>query len=198
MSSDGAGVPARTALVAGLAVIVVGAFLVRGSTDWLYQLQHRGGLASAAAFQEWARTQTPVDSVFLILPSEPNNDDFYMNADRALYLVRERANQAVYFPSHNQEFRARVEGLGVSNVLRYREELDQAYRRLTEERIRELAAELQGDPLRACPGRRLQLPGRLPGGRLDRLSGRRWSVSRRAYAAGRSRESIRLDQESVD
>jgi hypothetical protein len=132
--------PMRSAAVAGLAVVVIGAFLVRGSTGWIYQLQHRGGLASAAAFQEWARTQTPVDSVFLILPSEPNNDDFYMNADRALYLVRERANQAVYFPSHNQEFRARVEALGVSEVLRYREELDQAYRRLTEDRIRDLAA----------------------------------------------------------
>jgi hypothetical protein len=132
--------PRRTALAAGLAVAIIGSFLVRGSTDWAYQLRHQGGLASAAAFQEWARTSTPVDSVFLILPSEPNNDDFYINADRALYLVRERANQAVYFPSHNLEFRARVEALGVSNVLRYREELDQAYRRLTEERIRELAA----------------------------------------------------------
>jgi hypothetical protein len=135
--------PRRTALVAGLAVAVIGAFLVRGSTDWAYQLRHRGGLASAAAFQGWARTSTPVDSVFLILPSEPNNDAFYINADRALYLVRERANQAVYFPSHNLEFRARVEALGVSEVLRYREELDQAYRRLTEERVRELAARFQ-------------------------------------------------------
>jgi hypothetical protein len=132
--------PIRSSAVAGLAVVVIGAFLVRGSTGWIYQLQHRGGLASAAAFQEWARTETPVDSVFLILPSEPNNDDFYMNADRALYLVRERANQAVYFPSQNQEFRARVEALGVSEVLRYREELDQAYRRLTEDRVRDLAA----------------------------------------------------------
>jgi hypothetical protein len=132
--------PLRTAAIAGLVVVVIGAFLVRGSTGWIYQLQHRGGLASAAAFQEWARTQTPVDSVFLILPSEPNNDDFYSNADRALYLVRERANQAVYFPSHNQEFRGRVEALGVSDVLRYREELDQAYRRLTEERVRDLAS----------------------------------------------------------
>lgn len=131
--------PRRTALAAGLALALVGAFLVRGSTDWAYQLRHRGGLASAAAFQEWARANTPVDSVFLILPSEPNNDAFYMTADRALYLVRERANQAVYFPSHNLEFRARVEALGVSDVLRYREELDQAYRRLTEERVRELA-----------------------------------------------------------
>jgi hypothetical protein len=132
--------PDRRALAVGLAVGVVGAFLVRGSTDWLYQQRHRGGLAAAAAFREWARTQTPIDSVFLILPGEPNNDAFYTHADRALFLVRERANQAVYFPSHNQEFRARVEGLGVSDVLRYREELDPAYRRLTEERIRELAA----------------------------------------------------------
>ena len=43
---------ARSSLVAGLAVALIGAFLVRGSTDWLYQLRHRGGLASAAAFQE--------------------------------------------------------------------------------------------------------------------------------------------------
>ncbi len=135
--------PRRTALAAGLLVAIIGAFLVRGSTDWAYQLRHRGGLASAAAFQEWARTGTPVDSVFLTLPSEPNNDAFYINADRALYLVRERANQAVYFPSHNLEFRARVEALGVSEVLRYREELDQAYRRLTEERVRELADRFQ-------------------------------------------------------
>jgi hypothetical protein len=132
--------PPRAVLAASLAVVLAGAFVVRGSTDWMYQARHRGGLASAAQFQEWARTETPLDSVFLILPSEPNNDAFYMNADRALYLVRERANQAVYFPAHNEEFRGRVEGLGVSNVLRYREELDLAYRRLTEERIRDLAA----------------------------------------------------------
>src|SRR5205085_6973062 len=98
-------VPTRAAMGAAIALALVGAFVVRGSTDWLYQLSHRGGLASAAQFQEWARTQTPTDSVFLILPSDPNNDDFYMNADRALYLVRERANQAVYFPAHNEEFR---------------------------------------------------------------------------------------------
>jgi hypothetical protein len=132
--------PERTALFAGLGVALIGAFLVRGSTDWLYQERHRGGLASAAAFQAWARTETPVDSVFLILPSEPNNEAFYADADRALFLVRERANQAVYFPSHNREFRERVEALGVTDVLRYREELDPAYRRLTEQRVRELAA----------------------------------------------------------
>lgn len=131
---------ARGALAAGLAVALIGAFLVRGSADWLYQARHRGGLASATAFQEWARTQTPIDSVFLILPSEPNNDTFYMNAERAVFLVRERANQAVYFQAHNYAFRERVLALGVSDVLRYREELDPAYRRLTEERIRELAA----------------------------------------------------------
>jgi hypothetical protein len=130
----------RVASAAGLALGLVGAFAVRGSTDWLYQARHRGGLASAAEFQEWARTQTPTDSVFLILPSEPNNETFYKHADRALYLVRERANQAIYFREHNFEFQERVLALGVSGVLRYREELDPAYRRLTEERIRELAA----------------------------------------------------------
>jgi hypothetical protein len=129
----------RPVVVAGLAIALSGAFAVRGSTDWLYQQRHRGGLSAAAQFQEWARTQTPVDSVFLILPSEPNNETFYKNADRAVYLVRERANQAVYFTEHNYEFRDRVLALGVSDVLRYRQELDQAYRRLTEERIRELA-----------------------------------------------------------
>ncbi|MCC6179522.1 MAG: hypothetical protein IT305_29785 [Chloroflexi bacterium] len=130
----------RVALAVGLTVAFVGAFLVRGSTDWMYQAQHRGGLSAAARFQEWARTETPVDSVFLILPSEPNNDTFYKNADRAVYLVRERANQAVYFTEHNVEFRDRVRALGVSDVLRYREELDPAYRRLTEQQIRELSA----------------------------------------------------------
>src|SRR6266542_3899067 len=131
--------PAATA--AGLAVALAGAFAVRGSTDWLFELRHRGGLSAAAEFQEWARTQTPTDSVFLILPSEPNNESFYKNAERALYLTRERANQAVYFREHNFEFRDRVQALGVSDVLRYREELDPAYRRLTEERVRDLAGE---------------------------------------------------------
>jgi hypothetical protein len=131
---------ARAATAAGLALALVGAFAVRGSTDWLYELRHRGGLSAAAEFQDWARTRTPVDSVFLILPSEPNNESFYEKAERALYLTRERANQAVYFREHNFEFRDRVLALGVSDVLRYRDELDPMYRRLTEERIRELAA----------------------------------------------------------
>jgi len=130
----------RMVRYAPVVVALVAAFAVRGSTDWLYQLSHRGGLASAAEFQEWARTQTPIDSVFLILPSDPNNDTFYLNADRALFLARERANQAVYFREHNIEFRERVLALGVSDVLRYRDELDPMYRRLTEERVRELAA----------------------------------------------------------
>jgi len=128
------------ALGAGLALALAGAFAVRGSDDWLYQTRHRGGLASAAEFQEWARSSTPKDSVFLILPSEPNNDTFYKHAERAVYLVRERANQAVYFREHNLEFQDRVLALGVSGVLRYREELDPQYRRLTEARVRELAA----------------------------------------------------------
>ncbi|MBA2447716.1 MAG: hypothetical protein H0V51_06790 [Chloroflexi bacterium] len=130
----------RAAVAAGLAVALVGSWAVRGSTDWLYELRHRGGLSAAAEFQAWARAATPVDSVFLILPSEPNNESFYKNADRALYLVRERANQAVYFTEHNYEFRDRVVALGVSDVLRYREELDPMYRRLTEERVRDLAS----------------------------------------------------------
>ena len=93
-----------------------------------------------------------------------------MYADRALFLARERANQAVYFQEHNIEFRDRVLGLGVSDVLRYREELDPAYRRLTEDRVRELAARFKVThfvPAR----RRLQLPDRLPAGRLDRVPG---------------------------
>lgn len=130
----------RLALGAGLALAMVGVLVVRGSTDWLYQARHRGGLAAAAEFQTWVRTQTPRDSVFLILPSEPNNESFYLHADRALFLIRERANQAVYFRDHNFEFRDRVLALGVSDVLRYREELDPMYRRLTEDRIRDLAA----------------------------------------------------------
>jgi hypothetical protein len=106
-----------------------------------YALAHRGGLRSAAEFQEWARTSTPVDSVFLILPSDPNNNSFYENADRAIFLVRERANQAVYFAAHSYEFERRVRALGIEQPLRYREELDPAYRRLTEEKVRQLAQE---------------------------------------------------------
>ena len=79
---------------------------VRGSTDWLYQLRHRGGLASAAAFQEWARTQTPVDSVFLILPSEPNNDTSTKRRPGAVPGSRARESGRL-LPQHNLEFRDR-------------------------------------------------------------------------------------------
>ena len=41
------------------------------------------------------------------------------------------------------EFRDRVLALGVSDVLRYREELDPMYRRLTEDRVRELASQFK-------------------------------------------------------
>jgi hypothetical protein len=129
----------RVAIVTALVVALGAAFAVRGSTDWLFAMRHRGGLSAAAEFQEWVRTSTPPDSVFLILPSEPNNDNFYKYAERAHFLVRERANQAVYFTEHNHEFRDRVLALGGTDVLRYREELDPAYRRLTEAQIRELA-----------------------------------------------------------
>lgn len=133
-----AGRSVRAALP-GVAMGLLSVILVQRVDSWLYVNAHRGGLQAAAQFQEWARTQTPVDSVFLILPSEPNNATFYKNAERALFLVRERANQAVYFREHNFEFERRVRALGVSQPLRYREELDQAYRRLTEDRVRELA-----------------------------------------------------------
>jgi hypothetical protein len=109
--------------------------------EWRYATAHRGGLRAAAEFQEWVRTSTPVDSVFLLLPSEPNNDTFYANADRAVFLVRERANQAVYFREHSFEFERRVRALGIEQPLRYRELLDPAYRRLTEEQIRQLSRE---------------------------------------------------------
>ncbi|MFN8521705.1 MAG: hypothetical protein U0821_01190 [Chloroflexota bacterium] len=128
----------KTALGAALFLALLGAWGIRGSTDWLFELRHRGGLNAAAEFQQWASEQTPIDSVFLILPSEPNNETFYKNANRALFLMRERANQAVYFTAHNYEFRDRVLAIGGTDVLRYREELDSAYRRLTEERIREM------------------------------------------------------------
>ena len=109
--------------------------------EWRYATAPRGGVRAAAEFQEWVRTATPVDSVFLLLPSEPNNDTFYANADRAVFLVRERANQAVYFREHSFEFERRVRALGIEQPLRYRELLDQAYRRLTEEQIRQLSRE---------------------------------------------------------
>lgn len=128
----------RAAVPAVTLALLVAAGLQRAD-EWRYAAAHRGGLSSAAAFQEWARTQTPVDSVFLLLPSEPNNQAFYRNADRAVFLVRERANQALYFREHNVEFERRVKALGVDQPLRYREDLDAAYRRLTEDQVRALA-----------------------------------------------------------
>lgn len=125
-----------SATAAGLALLA--AIGVQQTDNWLYVSAHKGGLQAAADFQEWARTQTPVDSVFLILPSEPNNSSFYENAERAVFLVRERANQAVYFRAHSLEFERRVRALGIEQPLRYRAELDPAYRRLTEEQVRQL------------------------------------------------------------
>jgi hypothetical protein len=124
--------------------LAVGALVAAGVErvdEWLYVSAHKGGLRAAADFQDWARTETPIDSVFLLLPGEPNNNTFYENAERAVYLVRERANQAVYFRQHSFEFERRVRALGIEQPLRYREELDPAYRRLTEERVRALAAD---------------------------------------------------------
>jgi hypothetical protein len=135
--------PERQRLAAGLglAVALASPVLVERVQHWQYAAAHRGGLQAAAEFQEWARTQTPLDSVFLILPSEPNNADFYERAERAIFLVRERANQAVYFREHNYEFERRVKALGIEQPLRYRAELDPAYRRLTEAQVRALARE---------------------------------------------------------
>lgn len=124
-----------------LALGLLAPIAIQRVDDWLYARAHRGGLMEAVRFQEWTRNETPLDSVFLILPSDPNNNTFYENAERALFLVRERANQAVYFRAHSVEFERRVRALGIEQPLRYREELDPAYRRLTEERIRQLARE---------------------------------------------------------
>jgi hypothetical protein len=130
--------PARAALPGvALGLLVVAG--VHRFDDWRYAMAHRGGLQSAAEFQDWVRTSTPVDSVFLLLPSEPNNPGFYRRADRAVFLVRERANQALYFQEHNVEFERRVRALGVDQPLRYKEDLDAAYRRLTEDQVRQLA-----------------------------------------------------------
>lgn len=124
-----------------LALGLLAAIAVRQVDDLQYASAHKGGLRAAAEFQRWVRTETPVDSVFLLLPSEPNNNTFYENAERAVFLVRERANQAVYFRAHSFEFERRVRAFGIEQPLRYREELDPAYRRLTEDRIRQLAQE---------------------------------------------------------
>lgn len=133
--------PAARAAGPALALGLLVAVGVERADQWLYASAHRGGLRAAAEFQEWARTATPVDSVFLLLPSEPNNNTFYENAERAVFLVRERANQAVYFREHNFAFERRVRALGIEQPLRYREQLDPAYRRLTEEQVRGLARE---------------------------------------------------------
>jgi hypothetical protein len=132
--------PAWAAAV-GLAIALTTPVLLEQVERRQYASAHRGGLQAAAEFQDWARSSTPLDSVFLILPSEPNNADFYERAERAVFLVRERANQAVYFRAHNFEFDRRVRALGIEQPLRYREELDPAFRRLTEERVRALARE---------------------------------------------------------
>lgn len=133
--------PRRTLAVGGglAAMALVAALGLARFESWQYERSHAGGLRAAADFQDWARANTPVDSVFLILPSEPNNNSFYERAERALYLVRERANQAVYFPRHNVEFRARLEGLGIDDPVAYKADLDRAYRRLTDEQVRSLA-----------------------------------------------------------
>src|SRR5439155_156979 len=94
--------------------------------EWLFYSAHKGGLKAAAEFQEWARTQTPLDSVFLLMPGEPNNQTFYKNAERTPFLVRQRAAQAIYFRDQSLAFESRVRALGVDQTLHYKEELDPA------------------------------------------------------------------------
>jgi hypothetical protein len=139
------------------AAVTLGCALVLARFEsWQFQRAHAGGLRAADEFQTWARTNTPIDSVFLTLPSEPNNDSFYKNSERALYLVRERANQAVYFPRHNDEFRLRLEGLGIDDPVAYKSELDRAYRRIDEQRLRSLAGEF--GVTHFVPARAVELP----------------------------------------
>jgi hypothetical protein len=132
------GVDARRAAPA-LALGLLCAVGVRQADNWSYANAHKGGLKAAADFQDWARTKTPLDSVFLILPSEPNNQDFYRRAERALYLARDRSQWIVYFREQAFEFQRRVQAFGIDQPARYRDDLDNAYRRLTEDQVRQLA-----------------------------------------------------------
>jgi len=148
--------PSQRTTVIGAAVVLTGALVLARFETWQYQRSHAGGLRAADEFQAWARTSTPVDSVFLTLPSEPNNDNFYKLSERALYLVRERANQAVYFPRHNEEFRLRLEALGIDDPVAYKSDLDRAYRRLDESQLRRLARDF--GVTHFVPARAVDLP----------------------------------------
>jgi hypothetical protein len=146
----------RQLVTIGAVVTLGGGLVLARLESWQYQQAHAGGLRAAEEFQTWARTNTPIDSVFLTLPSEPNNDNFYKYSERALYLVRERANQAVYFPRHNDEFRLRLEGLGIDDPVAYKSELDRAYRRIDEARLRALARDF--GVTHFVPARAVELP----------------------------------------
>jgi len=148
--------PSHRAMAISTAFALVGALVLARFETWQYQRSHAGGLRAADEFQTWARTSTPVDSVFLTLPSEPNNDNFYKLSERALYLVRERANQAVYFPRHNEEFRLRLEALGIDDPVAYKADLDRAYRRLDEQQLRRLARDF--GVTHFVPARAVELP----------------------------------------
>ncbi|MFN0072540.1 MAG: hypothetical protein ACKVVP_13730 [Chloroflexota bacterium] len=140
----------------GAVVALSGTLVLARYEGWQFQRSHAGGLRAAEEFQTWARTGTPLESVFLTLPSEPNNDNFYKLSDRALFLVRERANQAVYFPRHNDEFRLRLEALGIDDPVAYKADLDRAYRRIEEPRLRELARNF--GVTHFVPARNIDLP----------------------------------------
>lgn len=146
----------RVLVSAGLGLTACSALILVRVEQWQIQRNHGGGLRAAEEFQTWARTETPRDSVFLTLPSEPNNDNFYKLSERALYLVRERANQAVYFPRHNEEFRRRLEALGIDDPVAYKSDLDRAYRRINEPQLRALAREF--GVTHFVPARAIDLP----------------------------------------
>jgi hypothetical protein len=146
----------RRLIASGAVLTLIGGLMLARFESWQYRQAHAGGLRAAEEFQTWARRSTPVDSVFLTLPSEPNNDNFYKNSERALYLVRERANQAVYFPRHNEEFRLRLEGLGIDDPVAYKSDLDRAYRRIDEARLRALARDF--GVTHFVPARAVELP----------------------------------------
>lgn len=148
--------PSTPVVAAGSLVVICAALGLARFESWQFQRSHAGGLRAAEEFQTWARTSTPIDSVFLTLPSEPNNDNFYKQSERALYLVRERANQAVYFPRHNEEFRLRLEALGIDDPVAYKADLDRAYRRLNESQLRSLARDF--GVTHFVPARAVELP----------------------------------------
>src|SRR6185295_4202503 len=65
--------PSSQVTMAAATITVIAALGLARFESWQFQRSHAGGLRAAEEFQTWARTSTPLDSVFLTLPSEPNN-----------------------------------------------------------------------------------------------------------------------------